>query len=68
MTYSAGIETGTWYRIAFSWGENGMKLHLNGHLVASDSYDGGLGKSSGGLGNREEILWCRLMEEGSDNR
>ena len=33
-----------------------MKLHLNGHLVASDSYDGGLGKSSGGLGNREEIL------------
>ena len=56
MTYSAGIETGTWYRIAFSWGENGMKLHLNGHLVASDSYDGGLGKSSGGLGNREEIL------------
>ena len=28
MTYSAGIETGTWYRIAFSWGENGNETPL----------------------------------------
>ena len=37
-----GVECGEWNHVAFSFGDEGMKLFLNGELVDSDSYTGGL--------------------------
>jgi Ca2+-binding RTX toxin-like protein len=44
------IEKNTWYHLAFTFGEGGMKLYLNGELVGQNSYTGGL------VGNREPIV------------
>ncbi|UCF97239.1 MAG: LamG domain-containing protein, partial [Spirochaetaceae bacterium] len=44
------IEKHTWYHLAFSFGEGGMKLYLNGGLVGENSYTGGL------AGNQEPIV------------
>ena len=46
---------GQWYFVAFTFGSNGMKLYLNGQLVDSDGYTGGMGTTSGGIGNHEPI-------------
>ena len=56
VSQSSGLKAQTWHRIAFSWGNQGMKLYLDGQLAGSDSYQGGLGKSSGGTGNKEAIF------------
>ena len=56
VSNSSGLKAQTWHRIAFSWGNQGMKLYLDGQLVGSNSYQGGLGKSSGGTGNKEAIF------------
>jgi len=45
-----------WYHIMFAWGEEGMALYLNGTLVDTNDYTGGLGKTSGGVGNHEPIV------------
>ncbi len=41
---SAGdVSTNEWNQVTVSWGEDGMKMYMNGELVASDdSYTGGL--------------------------
>ncbi len=37
------VSTGGWNQVTVSWGEGGMKMYINGDLVASDtSYTGGL--------------------------
>jgi hypothetical protein len=53
---SGSISTGQWYHIMFAWGEEGMALYLNGLLVDTNSYTGGMGTSSGGVGNYEPIV------------
>jgi len=39
-----------WYHLAVTWGEAGMKLYLNGALIGTNSFAGGL------LGNHEPIV------------
>ncbi len=52
----SGIATDTWYHVAVSFGSAGMKMILNGSIVDTDAYTGGLGTSSGGIGNEEPIV------------
>ncbi|MEM7625283.1 MAG: LamG-like jellyroll fold domain-containing protein [Planctomycetota bacterium] len=49
------LSSGTWHHAAFTFGPAGMKLYLDGEEVDSDSYTGGMGTSSGGVGNYEPI-------------
>jgi len=53
---SGSISTGQWYHVMFAWGEEGMALYLNGVLVDTNAYTGGMGTSSGGVGNYEPIV------------
>lgn len=53
---TGSIDTGTWYHIMFAWGEEGMALYLDGVLVDDNTYTGGLGTTSGGIGNYEPIV------------
>lgn len=53
---SGSIVAGNWYHIMFAWGEEGMVLYLNGVEVDTDSYTGGTGTTSGGVGNYEPIV------------
>ena len=53
---SNSIAVNTWYHIMFAWGEEGMVLYLNGVEVDTDPYTGGLGTTSGGIGNYEPIV------------
>ena len=36
------MQAGVWQQVTFTWGPEGMKLYLDGQLVGSDSYTGGL--------------------------
>jgi hypothetical protein len=49
------VSAGRWYHVAFSFGSQGMALYLDGQLVDSNTYAGGLGTTSGGSGNNEPI-------------
>ena len=53
---STPIAAGTWHQIALTFGSAGLNLYLDGTLVGSDSYTGGLGVTSGGAGNFEPIV------------
>ncbi len=44
------VHANTWYHLAFSFGEGGMKLYLDGELVGENSFTGGL------TANREAIV------------
>ncbi|MDA0867130.1 MAG: hypothetical protein O2890_12080, partial [Cyanobacteria bacterium] len=44
------------YDVAITFGTRGLELWLNGSLVDNDSYTGGLGTNSGGIGNYEPIV------------
>jgi hypothetical protein len=44
------VHANTWYHLAFSFGEEGMKLYLDGELVGEDDFAGGL------AANREAIV------------
>lgn len=44
-----------WYHAVMTWGSEGFHLYVNGQLVGTNAYTGGLGTSSGGLGNHEPI-------------
>ncbi|MEM6471421.1 MAG: LamG-like jellyroll fold domain-containing protein, partial [Planctomycetota bacterium] len=50
------IAENQWNHFAFSFGSDGMKLYINGQLMDSDAYTGGLGISSGSSGNTESLL------------
>jgi hypothetical protein len=52
----SGISADTWYHVAVSFGSSGMKLIVNGTIVDTDAYTGGLGTSSSGVGNMEPIV------------
>ncbi|MFN3168488.1 MAG: LamG domain-containing protein [Phycisphaeraceae bacterium] len=53
---SGSIVAGQWYHVMFAWGEEGMVLYLDGVEVDTNSYTGGLGTTSGGVGNYEPIV------------
>ena len=44
------VKSDTWYQLSFSFGPAGMKLYLDGALVGSNTYTGGL------VGNKEAIV------------
>ncbi|MEL7338569.1 MAG: LamG-like jellyroll fold domain-containing protein, partial [Planctomycetota bacterium] len=52
---SEPIQSSVWYDVEFRFGNAGMQLLIDGIEVASDPYSGGLGQSSGGTGNVEDI-------------
>lgn len=49
------ISANNWYQVVLTFGAAGMHLFLNGTEVASNAYAGGLGTTSGGVGNSEPI-------------
>jgi hypothetical protein len=52
---SGVITARQWTHVAVTFGTSGFRLYVNGSLVDSDGYSGGLGTSSGGAGNYEPI-------------
>lgn len=44
-----------WYHAVITWGNAGFQFYVNGKLIGTDPYTGGLGTSSGGPGNHEPI-------------
>ena len=44
------VQADTWYHLAFTFGADGMQLYLNGALVGTNGFTGGL------AGNREAIV------------
>ncbi len=63
---SGPISAGQWYHVAFTFGTGGMRLYLNGDLVGTDGYTGGLGTSSGGSGNYEPLAIGVSTDESDD--
>ncbi len=66
---NSSFVSGQWTHVAFSWGRSGIELYRSGELVASDSYSGGMGLTSGGSGNAEPIIiaagaWKKDAETG----
>ena len=53
----AAVSAGTWFHVAFSWGPAGMALYVDGAAPVTDPYIGGLGVTSGGIGNFEPIAF-----------
>ncbi|MFK8030204.1 MAG: LamG-like jellyroll fold domain-containing protein, partial [Gammaproteobacteria bacterium] len=53
---SLSITEDVWNHFAFSFGGDGLKLYLNGQLVDTDSYTGGMHTTSGGTGNSETLV------------
>ncbi|MCH7476346.1 MAG: hypothetical protein IIA27_17010, partial [Gemmatimonadetes bacterium] len=56
LVTGTAITATEWFHLAFSWGAGGMKLYIDGTLAATDPYTGGLGTTSGGIGNYEAIV------------
>ena len=55
VTSSSAVTAATWHHAAFTFGSGGMALYLDGQVVDTHSYTGGLGTTSGGSGNFEPI-------------
>ncbi len=51
-----GLQAGDWHHVVVGFGDGGLSLSLNGLEVASSGYEGGLGVTSGGLGNQEPLV------------
>ena len=51
MVKGGDVSSGAWHQMAFSFGPDGMQLYLDGNLVDSDSYTGGLD------GNEEPMVF-----------
>ncbi len=54
---SSDLSTNKWHHVAVTFGASGLKLYLDGFVVDTDSYSGGLGTSSGGVGNQEPLVF-----------
>ncbi|MEM1109692.1 MAG: LamG-like jellyroll fold domain-containing protein [Planctomycetota bacterium] len=65
VSSSGGLSAGTWYHVAVGFGAGGLRLYLDGVLVDSESYAGGLGVSSGGTGNQEP--WTFGVDQANSN-
>ena len=55
VTSPASVTAGQYHNVAVTFGSAGMALYLDGELVDSNNYVGGLGTTSGGTGNFEPI-------------
>ncbi|NBC11428.1 MAG: hypothetical protein GVY24_06785 [Planctomycetes bacterium] len=56
-TSSASVDSNTWHHLVFTWGPNKMRLYMDGVEVGQPyDYIGGLGTTSGGIGNYEPIV------------
>jgi hypothetical protein len=60
------IEKNTWYHLAFSFGEGGMKLYLNGERVGENGYGGGLAGNEEPIVIGGSLMWNRY--DGEDLR
>ncbi|MBW1686543.1 MAG: LamG domain-containing protein, partial [Deltaproteobacteria bacterium] len=50
------VSADEWHQVVFTFGSGGMQLYLDGELVGTNGYTGGLGDNSGpGPGNFEDI-------------
>ena len=63
---NSSIQPDSWQHVALNFGPGGMELFLNGELQQSDVYTGGLGSSSGGVGNLEPIVLGALSSKSGD--
>ncbi|MEO1621818.1 MAG: LamG-like jellyroll fold domain-containing protein, partial [Cyanobacteria bacterium J06632_3] len=50
------LQSNQFYDVALTFGSRGLELWLDGVLVDTDNYTGGLGSNSGGAGNYEPIV------------
>ncbi|MEM7166135.1 MAG: immunoglobulin domain-containing protein [Planctomycetota bacterium] len=57
---------GRWHHVAVTFGDNGLRLYVNGQLADVDEYTGGLGASSGGAGNHEPIVLGASADRSDD--
>ena len=48
VTSPGAVSAGQWYHLAFSFGSSGMALYLDGQVVDTTTYAGGLATTSGG--------------------
>lgn len=55
--YAAGAVAGQWNHVVFSFGAGGMRLYVNGTPRSGAIYTGGLGTTSGDIGNYEPIAF-----------
>ena len=55
VSSATGVSGSTWHHAAVSFGDNGLKLYLDGSEVDTNAVTKGLGTSSGGSGNAEGI-------------
>ncbi|MBO6948692.1 MAG: DUF4114 domain-containing protein [Rhodospirillales bacterium] len=51
MVQGGNVNSGAWHQMAFSYGPDGMRLYLDGELVDSDSFTGGM------TGNQEPLIF-----------
>ncbi len=59
---------GQWHHAVFTFGPDGMALYIDGRLVDTNLYGGGLGATSGGLGNYEPIALGAAAWNSGDRR
>jgi hypothetical protein len=50
---TGAVTADQWHQVVLNFGSGGLALYLDGQLVGSNSYTGGLGSTSGGAGNLE---------------
>ena len=62
----SGLTTNTWYHVTVTIGAGGLQLYLNGDLVDTEAYPGGLATSSGGIGNYEPMVIGAGTESSGD--
>ena len=53
----SGVTASEWHHLAFTFGDGGMNLYLDGVLADTNAYTGGLDTSSGGTGNTEPLVF-----------
>jgi hypothetical protein len=51
------VKKGTWYHLAFTFGEGGMQLYLNGERVGDNSFTGGLNGNSEPIVIGGSLMW-----------
>jgi hypothetical protein len=63
---AAGLSTNTWYHVVVTFGAGGLRLYLNGTLSNSADYPGGLGSSSGSIGNYQPLVLGASTDNSGD--
>ena len=56
LTSADSVTAGSWHHAAFTFGTEGMRLYLDGQVVDTGTYTGGLSTTSGSTGNFEPIV------------